>query len=380
MKAILRNAALALPPIGRLYRFAMATSQANSELSDRLAAANEARERLEQQLRAVETLPQPGAPQSLDSVPTETLAAVFAERLRDVPGNRYHTLFDEAGFHLLRKHFYVPLPEMSEIKPEDWTTPSPLAGVDMNEAAAHELMDVILPPYLAEFRNRFPIHAAPDQQGFHLINGAYMAVDAHLLYGLVRHNKPRKIVEIGNGSTTMVALAAAELNRAEGYPVQVVSVDPYPSPAFANGYPGLDELIVKPVQDVPQSLFESLQAHDILFIDSSHVLRWKNDVDYLYLNILPLLRNGVLVHVHDVSLPMPYPKVYFDTQLYWNEQYLLQAFLIYNSRFKVLWPGNHMMLREPSKMLSVFPEIGDMRAVYPSSEPTAFWMQVSNRA
>ena len=376
MKTLLRNAALTVPPIGRLYRVAIETAQANRDLSERLAAANDARAQLEQQLQAVESARAANSADDLTAVPTGALATAFADRLRDLPGNAFHALFDSAGFHLLRKHFYVPLPEMNEIKPEDWTTPSPLTGVDMNEAAAHELMDVVLPPYLAEFRNRFPIHAGPDQQGFHLINGAYMAVDAHLLYGLVRHNKPRRIVEIGNGSTTMVALAAAEMNRAEGYPVHVVSVDPYPSAAFANGYPGLDELIAKPVQDVPQSLFAGLQAHDILFIDSTHVLRWKNDVDYLYLTILPLLQNGVLVHVHDVSLPMPYPKVYFDNQLYWNEQYLLQAFLIYNSRFKVLWPGNHMMLRDPAKMLAVFPEIADMREVYPSSEPTAFWMQV----
>jgi hypothetical protein len=69
---------------------------------------------------------------------------------------------------------------------------------------------------------------------------------------------------------------------------------------------------------------------------------------------------------------MLYPKVYFDSQIYWNERYPLQAFLIFSSRFKVIWPGNHMMLRKREKMLAAFPEIPDMRAVYPSSEPTAW--------
>jgi len=317
-------------------------------------------------------------PPGLDAVSTEQIAAACAARLRDVPGNQFHGLFDEAGYHLVRKHFYVPLPELDDIKPDAWTTPSTLAGVDMNEDAAHELMDVILPPFLAEFRARFPIHAVPDHKGFYLINGTYMAVDSHLLYGLVRHAKPRRIVEIGNGASTMIAVAAAELNRTEGHPVNVISIDPYPTPAFANGYPGLDELIVKKVQDVPSSLFESLERNDIFFIDSSHVLRWGNDVDHLYMNVLPLIGDGVLVHVHDISLPMPYPKVYFDYQLYWNEQYLLQAFLMFNSRFKVIWPGNYMMLKHPAKMLAVFPEIADMRAVYGSSEPTAFWMRVGD--
>jgi len=318
------------------------------------------------------------APPVLESVPTEQLAAEFAKRIGDTAGNPFHSIFDQAGYHLVRKHFYVPLPELADVKPGAWTAPSRLAGVDMNERAAHELMDVILPPFLAEFRARYPIHAEPGKDGFHLINGSYMAVDAHVLYGLARHFKPRRIIEIGNGASTMIAAAAAKLNRAEGHAIEVISIDPYPSPLFASGFPGLDSLIAKPVQDVPLTLFESLGRNDILFIDSSHVLRWSNDVYHLYLNILPILNDGVFVHVHDISLPMPYPKVYFDNQLYWNEQYLLQAFLMFNKRFKVTWPGNYMMLNHPAKMLTVFPEIADMRKVYPSSEPTAFWMQVSN--
>ena len=101
-------------------------------------------------------------------------------------------------------------------------------------------------------------------------------------------------------------------------------------------------------------------------------MRTGNDVQHIYLDLLPVLKDGVYVHVHDVSLPLPYPKVYFDMQLYWNEQYLLQAFLMFNSRVKVIWPGNYMMLKCPEKMMVVFPEIADMRAVWPSSEPTAF--------
>lgn len=313
----------------------------------------------------------------LERVAIDELASVFANRIRDLPGNQFHGLFSQAGYHLLRKHFYVPVPELDDIEPNAWTTPSSLTGLDMNEDAAHELMDLILPPFLAEFRARFPTHAGPDDKGFHLINGSYMAVDAHLLYGLVRHAKPRRIIEIGNGASTVVAVAAADLNRAEGHSVEVISIDPYPTATFANGYPGLSELIVKKVQDVPSSLFEDLECNDILFIDSSHVLRWGNDVARLYLDILPIMKAGVLIHIHDISLPMPYPKVYFDLQLYWNEQYLLQALLMFNTRFKIIWPGNYMMLKDPEKMLTVFPEIADMRAVYPSSEPTAFWMRVA---
>ena len=134
-------------------------------------------------------------------------------------------------------------------------------------------------------------------------------------------------------------------------------------------------MIPKKVQDVGLELFTSLEAGDILFIDSSHVLRAGNDVQWEYLEVLPQLAPGVMVHIHDVSLPKAYPKVYFDSHLYWNEQDLLQAFLTFNSRFEVIWPGNYMMLRYPEKMLQVFPEIDRMRRAFPSAEPAAFWMR-----
>ena len=155
-------------------------------------------------------------------------------------------------------------------------------------------------------------------------------------------------------------------------------MDPYPWDLFRGGYPGLDELIDRRVQDVPIETFEALEAGDILFIDSSHVIRSGNDVHFEFLEVLPRLRSGVLVHVHDISLPKPYPKVYFDNHLYWNEQYLLQAFLAFNDRFEVIWPGNYMMLKYPERVLETFPEMRIMREHYPQSEPSAFWMRVKD--
>jgi len=85
----------------------------------------------------------------------------------------------------------------------------------------------------------------------------------------------------------------------------------------------------------------------------------------------------VLVHIHDISLPKAYPRVYLENhQLYWNEQYLLQAFLAFNARFRVVWPGNYMMLNYPEEVCAVFPEYHAMREAFPMSEPTSFWMQV----
>lgn len=318
----------------------------------------------------------------LKGMPTDALAETLARRLAAQSGNPMHDVFYRHGFHLLRKHYYLPIPDDTDRLDDFWDMQSAMVGVDTNDAVALDLMENVLPRYLAEFRGRFPLHGPADPLGqkdprFHLINGSYMAVDADMLYGLIRHFKPRRIIEVGNGNSTLVAIAACAANRDGGDPeTKLVSIDPFPRDVFRNGFPGVAEVVVGRVQDVPLARFEELAANDILFIDSSHVLRSGNDVHFEYLEVLPRLRPGVLVHVHDVSLPRPYPKVYFETQMYWNEQYLLQALLAFNGRHEVLWPGNYMMLKYPERMHAAFPTIRAMREVYPSSEPSAFWLRV----
>lgn len=326
-------------------------------------------------LRAVNGLMKPAV--GLSGYSTEALAEELAGRMSGQPGNPCHDIFYRHGFHMLRKHFYLPVPDDTDRLDEFWGKPSEMVGIDPNEPLAFEVMESICPKYLPEFRERFPIDGPVNPPGFYLINGGYMAVDAHVLYCLIRHFKPKRIVEIGNGNSTLLSIAAADRNKAEtGRRPKVTSIDPYPWPMFQGGYEGLDELVPERVQDVPVSFFEELEENDMLFIDSSHVIRSGNDVHYEFLEILPRLKPGVLVHVHDISMPKPYPKVYFENQLYWNEQYLLQAFLTYNNRFEIVWPGNYMMINHPDRMLAVFPEFNRMRQDYPMSEPSAFWMRV----
>ena len=315
----------------------------------------------------------------LTDIPTEVLAEELASRLEGMPGNPLHDVFYRRGFHLLRKHFYLPIPDDTDRLDYFWGKPSALPGLDMNDDVPLHMMKNVFPPFLDEFRKRFPLYKKEGADpGFYLINGGYMAVDAHVYYCLIRQNRPRRILEIGVGNSTLLAIAANAYNEQDGRRACLTSVDPYPWELFRGGYPGLDELIDRRVQEVPLATFEALEADDILFIDSSHVIRSGNDVHFEFLEVLPRLKPGVLVHVHDVSLPKPYPKVYFDNNLYWNEQYVLQAFLAFNDRFEVIWPGNYMMVTYPERMLETFPEMLTMREHYPQSEPTAFWMRVKN--
>lgn len=280
------------------------------------------------------------------------------------------------GFHLVRRHYYSPVPDRDDFPSDYWDRVSTMPGVDLNLDSALELLGEVLAPYVDEFRQRYPLEATPEMD-FHLINGTYMAVDAHMYWALIRHLKPQRIVEIGAHSSTMISVDAVAENRREtGVKASIRAIEPFPSDYLVARDGNEIELMVAKVQDVPMAVFEALEAGDILFIDSTHMLRQGSDVQHEYLEILPRLASGVYVHVHDVSLPKHYPKVYFDQQLYWNEQYLLQAFLAFNKRFEVVWPGNAMMLTHPDTMLKAFPEIEDMRAKFPSSEPTAFWMRV----
>ena len=306
-------------------------------------------------------------------------AAVLGRWRSEAPERKVREIFSGRGFHFLRPHYYLPIPDKADLDAGYHLAGSGLPGLDMNDAAGLGLIEKVFPRYLAEFRERIPLDAGPegDPKRFFLLNGTFMAVDAQVYYALIRHFRPARIVEVGGGRSSLLAGIACGRNREEsGRDSRLEVIEPYPGEMFNGEVPALSELLPVKLQEVPLDRFTSLRAGDILFTDSSHVLRAGNDVQMLYLEIFPRLAPGVLVHVHDVSLPRPYPAAYAENGWYWNEQYLLQAFLAFNSRFEVLWAGNHLLLRYPGKVTATFPELAAMRERFPQSEPTSFWMRV----
>jgi hypothetical protein len=280
----------------------------------------------------------------------------------------------QSGKHVVIRHYYSPVPDPDDFGPGFWDESTAMQGVRIEDALCLHMLEDVFSKYLNEFRERYPIHK-PDADfgGFHLINGVYMAVDAHVYYAIVREFRPARIVEIGSGMSTQLAVDAMAENAKDGRAGTITAIEPYPSD-FLRSLASIN-LLESKLQEVDLARFATLEANDILFIDSTHVLREGNDVQLEYLEILPRLNDGVIVHIHDISLPKRYPKVYFDTGMYWNEQYLLQAFLAFNHRFEIIWPGNYMMMNYPDRMRTLFPEIADMRREFPSSEPSAFWMR-----
>jgi predicted O-methyltransferase YrrM len=209
-------------------------------------------------------------------------------------------------------------------------------------------------PYVSECD--FPEAAAEDTHEFHFNNGFFERIDAEIAYSFVRHRKPKRIIEIGSGNTTLVLSAALQRNAGEGNPGELISIEPYPAPYLKDGVKGLTQLIEKPVQKVPMDLFRTLRANDILFIDSSHVVSMDSDVLCECLRILPELAPGVLVHFHDVFTPLDYPKKFVMTNLcFWGEQYMLEAFLSFNSAFEVMWAGSAMQQFHSDVLKQAFP-------------------------
>jgi hypothetical protein len=286
---------------------------------------------------------------------TDELARLLAEILPAYASGplagKFFRLWEEHGFHLTPIHFYQPIPDTRTLPDELWAKPSELPGVDMNEAKQLELLRDVFPRFRAEY-DPIPTDPTGDPHEFYLKNGAFEGTDALVLYCMVRHFRPSLVLEVGSGfSSRLFAQAALRNGNTE-----LVCIEPYPDDVLTRGFPGLTSVIPKKVQEVELGSFERLDDGDILFIDSSHVVKTGGDVNYLFLEVLPRLKPGVVIHVHDIFLPHEFPKAWVvDLHLFWTEQYLLQAFLTHNAQFEVLFANAYMGARHQSEMQRTFP-------------------------
>jgi hypothetical protein len=251
--------------------------------------------------------------------------------------NKSFRFFRSLGVHVTPVHFYSPIPDLRELmgRPEIWEQPSALIGVEMNSEEQRRLMVEVFAAYQSECD--FPRQATTCAYEYHTDNVYLGYVSAASIHCLVRHFRPRQIIEVGAGFSTRVLARAARMNAEEGNPVDVIAVDPFPSDLLRAGFPGLSHVIDRKVEDVGLEFFAGLRRNDILLIDSTHAIRTGGDVVYLYLEVLPRLASGVIVGIHDIFLPYSYPQAWLKQRYFWNEQYLLHAYLAYNQAFSVLW-------------------------------------------
>lgn len=242
-----------------------------------------------------------------------------------------------AGMAYPPGHFYSPVPDVARARADAprlfGPPPRELPGIDLREAE-----QLALVAQLERYYDEQPFQAGrAGGRRYAFENDAYSYSDALFLYAMIRHARPRRIVEIGSGHSSCVTLDTNELFF--GNAIDVTFVEPYPALLRSLLHPG-DEARVRilpsEAQAVDPKLFQELEANDILFIDSTHVAKVGSDVNFLLFDVLPRLRPGVYVHVHDIHYPFEYPAEWVYEGRGWNEAYALRCFLSFNSAFEIV--------------------------------------------
>ncbi|MFN3946427.1 MAG: class I SAM-dependent methyltransferase [Allosphingosinicella sp.] len=278
-----------------------------------------------------------------------SMRLVRRRRLSELPITR--SVLNKAGVFPLRKHYYEPLYDASDLRKDQ--EPRVLPGIDFNREGQVALLS--------------QLGSLPAGVEFDMSNANFGSGDAETWYNMIRHLKPRRIIEIGSGYSTRMAALAVAANKSEdaGYSCEHICIEPYEMP-------WLEEIGVtvvrKKLEDVDPALFSTLSRNDILFIDSSHIIRPQGEVLLEYLQILPTLASGVVVHVHDIFSPRDYPMVWLEIPLFWNEQYLLEAFLSHNSSWTVMLGVNMMKHEQYDLLKRTCPHLT------PEREPGSFYL------
>ena len=238
-----------------------------------------------------------------------------------------------AGIHISPVHFYNPTPNTASIPEATWSRRfDDIPGLELDVKKTIRILKE-LSPFGAELSD-----VPSDGPGYHWNSVSFGGGDACLLYSLIRKHKPKRIIEIGSGHSTLIGLRALKANGLGRYQC----IEPYPNDIIRTlASAGEIDLTADIVQNVSLAEFEKLGSGDILFIDSSHIAQIGSDVHYEILSILPRLKSGVLIHFHDIFLPFEVNQGWVeDHLLFWNEQHMLAAFLAFNPAFEGLIANN----------------------------------------
>lgn len=288
---------------------------------------------------------------------------------------------DRLGVHLLPKHFYTPIPDYTWLRANRpyWDGPAEMTAIDWDLDEQLAWLRAVCAPFKDEVAGLESIDAL-SRSG---VGPGFGPIDAQVLHCVMRAHAPRRVVEVGSGMSTVIMLAASDLNAREGRTAtRITSVDPYPTQVLAQF--GEIELIRDFVQRVPAETFAELAEGDLLFIDSSHAVKVGSDVVRLFLDVIPRLASGVLIHVHDISLPYIYPRAVLQDYFAWQETTLLLALMTGNPRLQPLASMSALHYDRMAELREILPDYrpqrndAGMRAgdgVH-AHFPDSFWIRV----
>ena len=252
-------------------------------------------------------------------------------------------------------HFYSPFPDLAEVERRtDYIyppTPTELAGINLNRSSQEQLLTEF-----ATFYSQLPFERSQNPNSrYYRPNESFPFQDAFTLYAMIRHLKPKRLTEVGCGNSSSVILDTCEALQLD---TRLTLIEPYPEFLLTRLRPDdrkRFELKVQSIQDVPLETFTRLEAGDVLFIDTSHVSKIGSDVNHIFFQILPHLAKGVHVHFHDIWYPFEYPKHWLQGGAFWNEAYLLRAFLMFNPAFEIVMFNSYVFQCLPERVRSSFP-------------------------
>lgn len=268
------------------------------------------------------------------------------------------------GVFPIRNHYYEPQFDFRDVR-HSFSDERYLPGINWS---VQEQLNIMNKLDFAEELKDIPTDKT-DEMSFYINNDAFKSGDAEYWYQLVRLKKPKRIFEVGSGHSTLMAISAIQKNKEEdaSYECEHLCIEPYEMPWLEKTEV---TVIRKKVEDVDIAFFSALEEGDILFIDSSHIIRPEGDVLFEYLQVLPTLRKGVIVHVHDVFSPRNYLDSWLTEDVrFWNEQYLLEAFLTHNDSWEIIGSLNYLHHNHYKALKRVCPFLT------PDREPGSFYLQ-----
>jgi predicted O-methyltransferase YrrM len=241
------------------------------------------------------------------------------------------------GIFPLRNHYYEPLFNFKQLKKKLYKDRN-LPGINFNlNQQLNNLSSLVYTNELIDLN----LKKNSTNFNFNIKNGFFEHGDAEIYYQLIRHIKPKNILEIGSGHSTLIALEAIKKNKnIDKINTKINCVEPYENTWLDNFN---IKIIRKKIEDLNTNYYLSLKSGDILFIDSSHMIRPQGDVLKIFFEIIPKLKKGVIIHIHDIFTPKDYPEKWLiNEHRFWNEQYLVEALMMNKNRYEIYLMLNYL--------------------------------------
>ncbi len=286
---------------------------------------------------------------------------IFKDTVRAIPGvtSLYNRIkFSSSPFvqFFPPGHFYSPIPDLTEVLAREKvifdTLEREILSIDLRPQAQLELLKTFSSFYP---ELPFPEEAIPSHR-YYLNTEYFPYTDGIVLYSMMRQFCPKRIVEVGSGFSSAAMLDVNDLFL-DGT-TKFTFIEPNPERLYSllsQSDQQQHEIIEQPVQEVDFKCFEALEAGDFLFIDSSHVVKVGSDVAHLIFEILPRLKQGVIIHFHDIFCSFEYPKEWIKVGRAWNEAYCLRAFLQFNTAFQILFFNSFIGQVYPTQLAQYLP-------------------------